>query len=263
MLQIGVVIKMSGLLLLTPSTSEGQLPYYALLPKENHHEARLGYREPTGLCPAGTEKDGEICYFRIEGYDITIGTYTPAGPIELNGAVANVSRAAGMPVRTSLLGNHPPTDTLQARVRLNAGEQTDQCYLARWFFNGNPWAPLGNVITWTFTHSEPGNLKLTFRKLDNLGGPTRTVEVPHPARGDVELFILHALPPPEDTRTSFLMEARHFDHYYNMLGVAPTGRRPLPVLLRRDPLRSGCPWAPGSRSPGAPTCLVAGGAPAP
>jgi hypothetical protein len=272
MFQISVVVKMSGLLLLTPSNSGHALPYYALLPQAAGHEAHFAFRQPTGSCPAGTVREDDLCQFRFEGDEITIGAPVPTESVPLNGSVGNVSKAAGVPVPRSLLGDHPPTDTLRARIRLNAGTQTDQCYLARWFFNGDPWAPLGNVITWTFSQSESGNLVLVLRKLADLDAPPETIVVRRPASGPFELFILHA-PPRDDPKASFLMEARHFDYYYDMLGVAPAGRRPLPVLLRKEAPDCFSAWTrtPAgldhisrvSTAPGAPTCLVAGGTPAP
>jgi hypothetical protein len=272
MFQISVVIKLSGLLLLTPSNSAHELPYYALLPQAEGHEAYFAYRQPTGSCPVGVERDGELCYFRFEGDEITIGAPVPPDSVLLNGSLGNVSKAAGMPVTASLLGDHPPTDRLRARIRLNAGAQTDQCYLARWFFNGNPWAPLGNVITWTFTYTDPGDLVLTRRKLADLKGAPETIVVRRPASGPFELFILHA-PPRDGAKTSFLMEARHFNYYYDMLGVAPAGPRPLPVLLRKEASDCFSSWTQRAgdlggisrvtTSPGAPTCLVASGTPAP
>jgi hypothetical protein len=277
MFQIPVVIKMSGLLLLTPSNSSNALPYYALLPNASGHEAYFAYRQTAREGCEEWVEEQQLCVFDPAGYEITIGSaisMTAPSEVELNGAVGNVSKAAGVLVPASLLGSHPSTDGvrgIRARIRLNAGEQTDQCYLARWFFNGNPWAPLGNIVTWQFT-ADPGDLVLTRRKLADLEAPPETIVVRRPASGPFELFILH-VPQKENYSASFLMEARHFNHYYDMLGVAPAGRRPLPVMLRKQPSDCYSSWTqrPGdlvaihrvSTSPGAPTCLVAGGTPAP
>jgi hypothetical protein len=256
---------MTGLLLLTPSNSDYRLPYYALLPQADDHEAYLAYRQPEGGCLDRSKRDVELCYFDIAGYDITIGPPTPTEPVKFNGSLGNLSRAAGVPVPAAFLDEQPP-ETLRARIRLNAGKQTAECHLARWFFNGNPWAPLGNVITWEFTDSRANEVVLTLRRIDRQGEPPETLVLPRPESGRIELFIRHTLPEAEENYgDSFLMEARHFDYYYDMLGVAPAGWRPLPVLLRRE--LSQCPWPAGTgpvtRAPGAPTCLVAGGTPVP
>jgi hypothetical protein len=277
MFQISVVIKLSGLLLLTPSNSDYELPYYALLPRADGHEAYFAYRRPTDDCVEPTEWDGELCYLNIEGYDITIGaSVPPAGSMPFNGSLGNVSGAAGIPVPEAFVGEHPPAEKLRGRIRLNAGEQTAECHLGRWLFNGNLWAPLGNVVTWEFTDSRTNDLVLTLRNLANSTTQTLVVQGSQ-SQNTFELFILH-VPEEDDRRVSFLMKARHFNHYYDMLGVDPAGRRPLPRLLLK--VGSECSWLPSDdpvtkaladtrgirllrTAPGAPTCLVAGGTPAP
>ena len=294
MLQVGIVIKMTGLLLLTPSTANSDPPLHVLMPAAQEHRAWIGYRQvEEGDCPY-YDSDDRICYRDMAGYSMEIGaplTTQRASPVPLNGALGNLTRASRVPVDTAFFGNNPRPGRLRARITLYSGSQIDECHLGRWLFNWNLWAPLGNVVTWEIPDTVTRELALVRRRLgSDPSEPPETLTVLR-REGDrpIELFITHlpvggrietALAAAQSVHSSdeprarfrFLMKADHFNAYYDMLGVDSAGRRPLPRLLLK--VGSMCPWARDplsgqvtsmvtARSAGAPTCMVAGGTPAP
>lgn len=294
MLQIGIVIKMTGLLLLTPSTANSDPPLHVLMPAAHEHLARIGYRQAEkGDCLDYDSDDG-ICYRDMEGFSMEIGasfTTQRASPVPLNGALGNLTRASRVPVDTAFFGNKAPPERLRARITLLSGSQIDECHLGRWLFNWNLWAPLANVVTWEIPDTSTRELALVRRRLgSDPSEPPETLTVLR-REGDqpIELFITHlpvggrivsaeaaAQPVPSSgeprPRFRLLMKADHFNAYYDMLGVDSAARRPLPRLLWK--VGSMCPWARDpedkritsmvtAMAAGAPTCMVAGGTPAP
>lgn len=295
MLQIPVVVKLTGLLLLTPNTADHRLPMHVLMPvPHGSHLAQIGYRQTTNHRCDSYDLDLSICYRNMEGYYMDIGSEIASpGPnsVVFKGDIGDVSDAGNARVDPSYFGNNPGP-YLRARITLRSGTQTGSCNLGRWSFNGDGWAPLANVVTWSIPNGGTDSVLLTRRRFrSEPTAPPEILAVLRPVQGrPVELFI-RQIPPnaarldvfrTEDERTHDsmhgllhrspfkpLMNADHFEAFYDLLGLSPSASRPLPRLWLQ--VGSNCLWARSMNgvlsgninplAPGTPTCMVAGGTP--
>lgn len=285
MLQIPIVIKLTGLLLLTPNTETGSPPMNVLMPTTRNlaeaHVAQLGFHgDSTALC-AHYDTLARICYVDMDGWSMDIGQSggNPSST-RLPRGTANLSDRRERHVHRNLLGNNPG-DTVRSRITIYGGSVTDSCALARWSFNGSPF-DMPNVLDWTIPDFPHRQLTLRRRQL-NRGGSAReqTIARLRPVNGRIELFIRH-IPSSEQNeldagnttpsthRPRPGATADHFGAYFDLLNVPAAQRPSLPVAT--TVLQDRCSWVKGvaieafidvAASPGTASCMVAGGLPPP
>jgi hypothetical protein len=268
-----IVLKMTGLLLLTPH-DDTRGPTHVLLPEPNgagHHVAQIGYVQPE----CASRRDG-ICWVSLDGMLLDIGK--GGGDQErkaLSYRAGNLTRRMGGRVRADHDTENPTG--VRSRVSLFAGRVTDYCSLANWVYarsadeqSGGAVIPLANLLTWTIPNAGPGNLVLALRQMN--GGSQRDSIILSPAHDTIELFIRHVppgdtLPPPEDPVPEEPLPAfaSHFTAYYEYLHVAPTAQLPHHPTWITTPItgsKKRCPWRvsrgvdPG-RGVGTLHCMIA------
>lgn len=253
-----VVVRMTGLLLLTPSNPSNARPTHVLIPKTSYpvpiHFAQIGYRAHPDPGNCATYVDG-ICYLDMDGWsmDISAGA-NPGGSIAMPSGAANVSDAVQKPLPKELLNDFPDMTRLRSRITLHAGQEKEGCALAKW-----KWTPqstgiethldLANVVEWEIPNMPltRGRLLLVRKRLDGLGTP-ETIDLGEPGgSGTIELFVRHIPTDELDHRPSNVgpptlgHEARHFQAYYDLLGHQG-GNRPIPRVSRTVGYPRGCRW---------------------
>jgi hypothetical protein len=286
-----LVIKMTGLLLLTPDTQAGNMPVHVLMPEPHGidaHVAQVGYRSTAAECRGANSKydrDIGICYQDMTGWlmDIPEGLTAPTSTLRLPRGLANVSSASSGLVDRSFFSDNPPGTKLRSRVSIHAGRPVDSCELGWWVYHTSLVALLTNVLTWEVPDAGQGSLVLRRRRFGSSVSEELVTLLPN--NGIVELFIrqippdqsLHYMrmdpsharnPTPASGRAAnFSIGTRpsHFSAYYRMLGV--TG--PLPrLVVKYSPT---CTWARSLDltisgeldpfSPGTASCMVASALP--
>lgn len=231
-LTVTLVIRMTGLLLLTPADAHGGRPTYVLVPQTHQlaeaHSARLGYRAQG--CPSRT---GGICWLDMNdwSYQVAPGASHP-GPAHVSHA--NITRITGVPVPQNLFGPQPGA-ALKSRVMLYGGEVTDSCALARWSIR-NDTVTMPNVIEWTIRDVPESNLMIIRTPLHQPGARPDTIPLRPLAGQPVELFIGN-IPEVEwrggwSPHPALSDTATHFHAVYDLLN-APHGQRYLPVYRGR------------------------------
>lgn len=227
-----LIVRMTGLLLLSPSQANGNHPTYVLMPQTHGlvewHVAQVGYRAPgcAGL------RDG-VCWESLDGWSLEVGTSsTNPGAVRFPYAESNLTQLTGLHVRRDLFDPQPDTGVLKARVILHSGAIADQCAMGRWSLRqDSERLPLANVIAWRIRNVPTASGVL---RLKSLRDPTRVKTIPLPSDG--QLFIRHVRP----TEISGLHPApalhdtaEHFDAIYDLFD-GDIAARPLPVYRRRD-----------------------------
>ncbi|MFL5381841.1 MAG: hypothetical protein ACJ8GN_04935 [Longimicrobiaceae bacterium] len=299
MVPITIVIQMTGLLLLSPSRSTGELPMYVLMPAPRAlmapHAPVIGFRASSASCRGTYDHAENVCYVDMDGWSMSIGTLpgTPAQASLPPGAL-NLTALTGRSVPSPLFAPHPDDPSLRGRVILNAGAPSNAC--DRFFFNVGPTVmSLTNVLEWRITDYNEPSLTLVRTPLGSGGGAEQTVATLTPVNGRIELFIRN-LPAGSGPGGSAAVgdSATHFHAYYDLLGV-PRADHVIPVVQSTSGPSASCGWAGSAsafgspwintprdqlavfvgigqsilpvrspfESPGAPTCLVAGGLPPP
>jgi hypothetical protein len=294
MVPITIVIQMTGLLLLSPSRSTGELPMYVLMPAPMAlmapHAPMVGFRSNPGNCPGTYDAAENVCYVDMDGWSMTIGTLAATSArASLPSGALNLSATTGRFVPPTLFGPQPDDPSLRGRVILNAGTVSNAC--DRFFFNvGQTMMSLTNVLEWRITDYNQPTLTLVRTPLASGGGAERTVAILTPVNGEIELFIRN-LPVGVTPGGSAAAgdSATHFHAYYDLLGV-PSPGRVIPVVQSTSGPSASCSWAGArhmtlfndgrnalftgvgqsilpmstvSTGPGTPTCMVAGGLPPP
>ena len=302
MLQIKILIHVTGLLLLTAENRNGVDLTHVFMPKPYafmpEHVAELGYREPDiRKCEAKHDwydPDGKICYRDMSGFSMTIphplpntgrSLPIPSGqwPGRLGSDIVDLSTVTHHYVRPSLFSD-PPEGRLRSRITLSGARRLGSCALYTWMFDDAS-TEIANVVTWEIDYTAGDKVVLTRRRFGSQDEQP-FVELP-PDRGVVELFI-RQVPPSEraqnydsrlnlDARNALnaykdkSRRATHFHAYYRLLHVPWLKHRPIP----RQPTRTGilyCPWSTAAdgriaaiepRGAGTAACMVAGGSTGP
>jgi hypothetical protein len=250
---ITVVIKMTGLLLLAP-TSQGSDTVHVLMPQTvggmERHVAQVGYL--ASRCPRPMDHF-KICYADMEGWSLDlsgVGEAPVGGRVRsdsarrLRGAV-NLTRRMKNRVMPDVLKDRP-SGLVHSRVILRAGSVTDSCALGRWSYASKDSASdtvtiaLANVLTWTIPNVARNSLPLVRRRLH--ADPGSAAQIIETVRADatdtLELFIRYV--PVSDTLPPWItspkepypdMPADHFRGLYTLLGI--NGRAPVPVFKER------------------------------
>jgi hypothetical protein len=291
-LAVTVLIRMTGLLLLTPSNTSGRLPVHVLMPATGNlsaHVAQVGFRGAnTRWCAFW---DDGICYVNMEGWSLDIRR--PVGPTSgtthMPKGAANVSSTVGRRVRSQHLGQTPGR-MVRSRISLYSGSVSATCAIASWRWTSTSTRDtLANVLDWTISNWGRKYLVLTRQPLDPQ--PHESAEIidtlyADPVTNTIELFIRHVpaaeqdhdyvsnLPPQQDTHTSG-SQRNHFHGYYDLLGVRHDGVRPVPSdprrLIENGQEKRWCPWATVAgperlviidvKNAGTMSCMVAAGNP--
>lgn len=219
-----LVIRMTGLLLISHTDARDSLPAYVLVPKTHmlseRHVAQVGYRTSPLLCPNGLDDNG-VCWENLAGWSLELGP-SIAGKTGLPHAEANLTSNTGLRVRNALLRRGvDPTGLLASRVILNSGEITDECAMAQWSIQTDSQrVHMPNVLVWRV----PNVTELRMKSLTNSG--EKTIPLPR----DLELFIRHV---PEAETRGFVPviplrePAHHYSAIYNLF--EGNGTRHLPV----------------------------------
>lgn len=267
--EFSLIIKMSGLLLLSPPNSPNDATN-VLMPAANNLPTHV-----TWLAFAGNP-NGPYCMFPESGFcvvdmngwalePVKAGTGTPQ---TLTSGAANLSHASGRNLASHFLGMRPGR-RVRSRVTLRSGFVSNECALATWRFEpmGSSPVALNNVVEWTIPHLSQDRLVLERIPLDPAAGDTRqTIATLYPVDGVIELYIMHVPPDEafqlsrrvaatasndapqqatETKRTPHVMsgttnsgEATHFHAFYDLLGAQPH-ERPLPHSPTEN--RPACP----------------------
>jgi hypothetical protein len=280
MLQFTVLIKFTGLLLLTPNTNAGALPLHVLMPIPGSqvpmpHFPEVGVKIPKDQCSVGGDiwwdEAGEVCYVNMDGWFMEIGP--PSGgspsPVKLPFETTNLSTALHRYLDAALLGETPDRTRLRSRVTIYSGAPgpSPSCELYEFKIknpigSGTTTSPLTNVLDWRIDNVQQPELVLVRRPLNPGAGHDRpeTVFVVPPTSGVVEVYVRQV---PDDERQHKTptetqqppFKNTHFHAYYDLLEI-PWDERVLPDLTGRTATPS-CPWPGNPFAPGAPTCLVA------
>jgi hypothetical protein len=235
-----VVVHMTGLLLLVPSTQTGQV-MNVLLPHAPHHKGRLVFGMEPGpdvadLCvdPAMVTTHG-ICHVDLTKWELKpFGAGGDAPPVgaQLPAGVLNVRHLAGRQYKAS------PSEAAR-QVTFAAGwTGPTHCSLANWTYQpvdeqGTLQAPqrasLVNVLTWEIR--TPTSLDLVFSRP---GHPDIKVKLlSPPANGRIELILAHVHEdevkhlPPSSAGQVEPGNADHFKLFYDL--VVHQGQKPTPT----------------------------------
>jgi len=301
MVTFSIIVKMTGLLLLAPSKSDGSLPLHVLMPfpHSGAHMAEIGYRVPKAECKGDYDDKLGICYVDMTGYYMDLGPDVLSGPasqpVQLGQTLANITTELGYTVEPTLFGNNP--GSLRSRITLHSGMMLTPCGLGVWYFGRGIQLPvlLNNVVGWAIPDAGNDNLVLTRRRFGS--DPTADPEklallLPDPATNEIELFVrqiprgareleyvpLNAVMTFDEMQAADITDisppgtvARHFEGFYDLLNVNRPRPRPLPVLVL--PIRSSCEWARNTATnilgrlnvyaAGTAACMVASALPPP
>lgn len=263
---ITLVIKMTGLLLLTPDNRVGDLPMHVITPTTGHmvpaHVAQVGFRTRTPQdCLYQYDYAEQICYVNMDGWAMELGRIGTNGRQPPPSGAAKLSNATYRVIRGRLGQN--PGRTVRSRVTLHSGGFIDHCSAAPWSFGGQT-INLVNVSTWSVQLPQT-SLVIVRKPLDRAtGDPTQEdIAVPKLSGDTIELFIRH-IPADEVGRRSTrsaerpaargrsqrttrnaarptaITRATHFHAFYDFLGVPRNGNRPIPETSSSP---KGCVWA--------------------
>lgn len=269
-----LVVKMTGLLLLTPHTQDGR-PVHVLMVAPHDgtvHHAQIGYYRRNGTtlkyCLSSTEV---ICWVRMDQWSLDLGMGAgskPTGPPPFGGG--NL-----VPRMTGRLPNDHGGDNpggVRARVTLHAGSVTNECANAEWEVDkpGNSSHPqmvnLINVLEWTIQNAGQGRIALRRKPINPAGRPTGPDSLavdmlkPDPGKHEIELFVRHVPQSEPQVDCTAGGRAEHFRSYYRYLGIRnvrpPRCERELTSCKSRFPeLRSVFPRL--MESPGTLACMIA------
>lgn len=237
---VALVIRMTGLLLITPADAGGGGPVHVLFPRTGllaePHVAQVGYRAPE--CAA--RPDG-ICWRDIDGWSLDVGGGSAPGPVRFPYPESNLSNLFGVHVPAALLGTAPDPGVLAARVTLRSGAVTGACALGRWSIpHPAPGVPMANVVEWTVPGLDPESVVLRGTRLGD-ADVTETIRLPANGSGTIELYIRHLPRGEVDFHDGIATgyqpapaipgePAKHFGPLYDLLD-AGAGQRHLPVFV--------------------------------
>jgi|GEM_PF-5229382 len=296
MLQITVLIRLTGLLLLTPDKQAGDLPMHVLMPSPGAHVPmphvpEIGFLTSSAAAckpysgsttaPAAFQYDPQerVCYVNMNGWWMEIGTRrigNPPAP-QLPPGVMNLSTALGFFVERSLLGNTPDS-RIRSRVTLNDGVPGDTCNRFRFRVrkrdvNGtvkDTVLSLTNVLDWQIHQFQQPNLVLVRRRLNPPQGMDKpdTLFIVPPRGGVITLFVRQLTQKEKDhvgiPSPALGDSATHFHAYLDLLKVPESGRR-VPTLQSTGGPPCDWPFVPSFVrplfSPGTAGCMVASALP--
>jgi hypothetical protein len=279
-----VVIRLTGLLLVTPANGNGG-PMHILFPEPpggiGAHVAQIGFwkADRTG-CEHWIEisdlpdKRG-VCYVRLNNSTLTLGREGNSQLVAVPGG--NASRVDNHPVDTAFLAptlqDAPALRALRTRITLHEGFFDDSCALGRFTLRQHGEVRpvnLFNVLRWTYRLPlRDSILELARRRFRTTGvGVDSIWKVSADKSHTIELFI-RSIPTNEagtdltDDDIEPGNEVPHFGAFYRLL--SPPAAGPLPRLVAET--GQSC-WWPMARkiekmdfTAGTMSCMVAGGDP--
>jgi len=268
MQSLTLVLKISGLLLVTPHTQNGSGPTQILMPEPHNvgtHVAKIGYRRRNGTTLAHCDSSsGDICWVRMQGWSMDLGSDAGTSTIAstLPHGAGNLTRRLGGQLPSDHAG--PKPKGLDSRLTLHAGGMTSSCGLAEWRMkkidhpNEEERVRLINLMTWEMQYQSTNIIILKRKQINALG--TVTEEVVDTLRPDgtsrtIELHVRHD-PVQESEVQCPGGEAVHFAALYHYLGIQ---NRRLPRCVR---VNSDC--SPRDKrllrdAPGTLSCMIASG----
>jgi hypothetical protein len=169
MTTLTIVIRLTGLLLLTPESynpidRQYYLPLNVLMPQTPgpvqiaRHIPEIVFSSTSQECP--TKMDhlkldqywrAGYCHVNIDGWSVDIGT--PSTPTIFAETVpqANLSRFFGVPLKRSLFTEVPGTQggAIASHVNIYGGSQSGKCLFGTFTIGSSSPVPLINVVEWT------------------------------------------------------------------------------------------------------------------
>jgi hypothetical protein len=188
-----VLIKLTGLLLLTPDTHAGALPMHVLMPDSGNHASpthypEIGYHTRTprecGPRPGSTTDPAafyydsiqQICYVNMDGWSMEIGTRKDdSTSVVLPLGTYNLSTALGTYVDRKLLSDSPGTH-VRSHLTLNEGAPEPDSSCAPYLFTVPRKRPNGvetdsmrltNVVAWRISDFREPGVVLVRRRLNS------------------------------------------------------------------------------------------------
>lgn len=285
-----VVVHMTGLLLVVPSSQGGATVMLPDTRKVGAHIGWLGFgfssftSDLNRLCNRKKSYiKAEICYvdlYKWELREFGAGGETASPPTPLPPTLLNVAMVAGGKHKAWLANGAAPR-----RVVFGSGGPGRTCSLASWTHEvvneagqvvATKTGPLANVLEWKIRN--PTVRELEFRHRTN----GSTIRVLLPQAGEVHMVLAHVRPPevadlppskPRTPSSRLPKSAPHFDAYYDLLFSRPSQAAKIPEGDSRrrfphdakDPLSRACEVSitrPGkreaeSRAIGTVACMVA------
>jgi hypothetical protein len=228
-----LVVQLTGLLLLVPSSQQGEV-MNVLLPKNvPQHHARLVFGVPSGNANAAKVcmlQDRGICHVDLKIWEVqTLGAggEAPSPGAKLPDGILNVTHLSGGPHKAA-------AGQALRRVTLGGGwARPDPCRLATWSYTpvGKPkdTRPLVNVLAWEI--KDPDYLELVFTRANGNEPPVNVPIIAENGRAEILLAHVHDdevshLPPNKATTVG--EGSQHFDWYYTLLTPQPADR-PVPT----------------------------------
>lgn len=243
-LTASVLIRITGLLLLSPASGTSNHPTYVLMPTtQERHYAQVGFVSRSGAGCAWYQD--RICYVDIDGWSLEIGNAEASTAAQPPYGLPNLSKAVERPVRSDVLAPTPNTAVLRARIALNAGDKAHTCPIARWEFSRDT-VELPNVVEWRIPDLGAQTLVLKRSRLDD-PSTVDTITILEPeVNGIIYLFIRHVPEAERDHRYKGRVlalgdPATHFAAMYNLLDMTENRNRPLPTYRGRT--WNVCAWA--------------------
>lgn len=259
---VGLVVQMTGLLLLVPTANQG---LQVLMPRVADHDALIGFKGPDQGCWRYDTPRG-ICYVNMDGLSLhPMGVKAGAGAPATS--ALNLTHGSGKKI------NIPQAKgRLRSEITLGPGVEREQCSLAQWTFDpvGHDTPPstvqLINVANWEIDDIGANSIVLTRSRLD--GTDTVRIATLLPNKdGRIELLVMHV--PRKETNHFFSstrvqaadtsdaqlqphgdddededvvpMVRKHFHAFYNLMGVDPDStKRPMPTDFKRQ--KEFCPF---------------------
>lgn len=270
MLQTTVLIRLTGMLLLTPNSQAGALPMHVLMPDRGmyvrmRHTPEIGFTTPADKCGPrpGSSTDPHafaydsvegVCYVNMAGWSMEIGKSPPTpAHVALPTGTNNLSAVLQRYVDRSLLGDTPDA-RVRARLTLNEGAPGAPCdrysfHVQRRGADGvlkDTVMYLTSVLGWEIKNFPSSTLVLVRRRLNPQPGQRPDTVAIVPRDGNVIRVYVRQLSdrdrqhlPPETPAAGD--PATHFHAYFDLLKV-PLAERPVPTLAASQPA-VGCSWS--------------------
>lgn len=244
MQSLTVLIRMTGLLLLTPQNSDGTGTMHVVMPKTGAsvgtpiHFAQLGY-DPTLFGPACPHQleDG-LCYLDVGSSMVNIGARASGPGTTLpQPGIADITEATGANVPRS---RFEKKDTkVFALINLYSATITDTCAIAEWEY-GPPQhrrrQNLSNVVDWKIQNLPGTDLPLYRNNMPGEAVDSVPLVTLRPAQGTrtIELYLRHSSKP--------AASGRHFHVLHDLAGAGGTNLpdTPVPIILNGEPRQ--CDW---------------------
>jgi hypothetical protein len=270
---ITVIVHMTGLLLLAPSSPTGAYPLHVLAPRPNatmpHHAPELGWSSTKHACDTSRyrfDKAEKLCYVRLDSMAVELGAGgQPTSSLVPPVGLVVVSTQAN-PVKRAWFGNMPG-DEIRSRVTLLSGSARVGCPYAKWKV-GSTEVILDNVVNWVSTGVPGPSITLMGSRLnvDSTNPPTVNLGTLQAKHGVIELWLRQEPSGAMGGGSGSQNKAVHFHSFYDVLGVGANDQTARRIPEVKTKLNRHCRW--GSKdfldeNPGTATCMPAGGLPPP